>query len=156
MVRLPCLRYKITDASLFRKQKFPNPFYSKRWKSMEIQDITDWASESRKTVQFTHGFEGAKYTLELREFVPVEGDSLEEMWYDGEVPKRHFIPPYAIVDMEKAAKELERYVHTSIAPFTAGIVGYQDEFLWRTYRVAFRHAHESPVRSSLYQYGSCS
>lgn len=123
---------------------------------MEIQDITDWASESRKTVQFTHGFEGAKYTLELREFVPVEGDSLEEMWYDGEVPKRHFIPPYAIVDMEKAAKELERYVHTSIAPFTAGIVGCQDEFLWRTYRVAFRHAHESPVRSSLYQYGSCS
>ncbi|OJD30106.1 uncharacterized protein BKCO1_6600048 [Diplodia corticola] len=147
ITRLPCLRYKITDASLFREQKAPNPFYSKRWDSMEIKDISGWASERTKTIKLTHGFGQAEYTLELREFQPVEGDLLEEVWYDGLTRKAHPIPPYAIANMSQAAREITRYVENSIAVFVVGTVGEHDPsfpFLWQTYWMAFRHAHESP------------
>ncbi|KAL8847887.1 MAG: hypothetical protein Q9221_007098 [Calogaya cf. arnoldii] len=138
-IRCRMQRIRIVDAILFRDQKAPNVFYSRRWNSMEIQDITDWASENRKLIELSHGFGNAKYKLQLREFVPTDGDTLFEAWSDGPVLKKHFIPPFAIEDMNVTAKEIGRYVDSSIVECAIKIVGDADSLIWDTYQMAIKH-----------------
>lgn len=71
---LSCLRYKITDASLFRDQSRSNPYYTQRWQSMEMVSITDWASPESKVIELTHDFGKARFPLRVKQFIPVEGD----------------------------------------------------------------------------------
>lgn len=113
---------------------------------MEMQDITDWASESRKTIELSHGFGNAKYKLQLREFVPTDGDTLFEAWSDGPVLKKHFIPPFVIEDMNVTAGEIGRYVDSSIVECTIKVVGDADSLIWDTYQMAIKYMLQAPVR----------
>jgi hypothetical protein len=143
---LPCLRYKITDASLYREQSSPWQQWSQRWTSMEIRDITEWASPVIKTIRVSHGFGKASYTLEVRQFIPIEGDSLEEQWSDRGIMKKHKLPPFAIADMRKAVITLRRYVDESILDFIGDGIDYENPLILKTYRMAYKHALNAPVR----------
>ena len=113
---------------------------------MEIQDITDWASASRKTIELSHGFGNAKYQLKLREFVPKEGDALYEAWSDGPVLKKHWIPPFAIENMSDTAKELQRYVDSSLVQCVCKLVGFADPLIWTTYDMTIKCMFQAAVR----------
>lgn len=116
---------------------------------MEIKNIVTWKSSETKTIQITHGFGDVRYTLELREFLPLPGDMLHEAWWNGNELVKHPIPPFAIVDMNKAATELKRYVNSAVVPFMVGKLGDSDPLIWETYEMAFKHAHNSEVRALL-------
>src|SRR6202034_126681 len=53
---LPCLRYIITDSLLYREQSAPYQLFSKRWQTMDLVDITEWASAETKTIELTQVF----------------------------------------------------------------------------------------------------
>ncbi|PVH87639.1 hypothetical protein DL98DRAFT_251913 [Cadophora sp. DSE1049] len=149
MSGLPCVRCIITDAPLYREQDAPFQLFSRRWQSMDIVDITEWASDEVRTIELTQVFldEPVPYSVEVRRFVPAEGDMLEEKWSDGQVSKTHKIPPYGLADMKKTAQHMKRFLHDSIYMYilhTVGKVG-SEELLWQTYLTAFQHSHEAPT-----------
>ena len=76
---LPCLRYLMTDASLYREQTTPYQYFGKRWQSMDLVDISLWASDRVRTIEVSPVFADAPFKLEVRHFVPLEGDLIEEV-----------------------------------------------------------------------------
>jgi hypothetical protein len=141
---IPCLRDKITDAFLYREQSAPSQFFTKRWNSMEIKEITGWASSEVKTIRVTQGF-NASYKIEVRKFTPIDGDVLEKFWDDKGVVKSHKIPPYGVADMNKAARILRKFVEECCGAYITGMIGRSDDLLWNTYLMAFKHSVESQV-----------
>ena len=145
MSYLPCLRYKITDASVNREQIAPFQLFSQRWQDMDLVDITGWRSHETKTIEVTQTFLYAPYPIEVREFIPLEGDMLEEKWTDGAVMKSHRIPPYALADMEKTAQTMRSFLDRSIITYVKGTIGNLDALLRTTYQMAIVYSQEAPV-----------
>jgi hypothetical protein len=117
----------------------PYQLFSKRWKTMDLVDITGWASNEVRTIQLSQVFLDAPYSVQVRRFVPAPGDMLEEIWHAGAVKKTHHIPPYALENMTETSRMLERWVDDNIGRYINGAVGKADRLLWDTYRMAFRH-----------------
>lgn len=142
--RLPCLRYIITDASLYREQSAPYQLFSKRWQSMELVDIADWASDEIRTIEVTQVFLNAPYKLEVRKFLPVEGDLIEERWSDERgIIRTHTIPPFALADMEKTSQSIQKFIDGNISKYIIGAVGSLNPLLWNTYLMAFKHSKKA-------------
>ena len=112
---------------------------------MDLVDITDWRSHEIKTIEVTQMFLHAPYSIEVREFMPLEGDMLEEKWTDGDVTKSHRIPPYALADMEKTAQTMRCFLDRSTITYVKGTVGNLDTLLWSTYQMALVYSKEAPV-----------
>lgn len=143
---LPCLRYWISDASLFREQKAPWHQWTRRWASMDIRDIETWASASAITVRVANGSENASYRLQLREFRPVPGDMIHQSWVDDNGNRKvHALPTYAIVNMRNAADEIRRYVDSNIANYLSDFVGRSDQIFWSTFCWAFQWSQNAFV-----------
>ncbi|KAL4953331.1 hypothetical protein BDW69DRAFT_194945 [Aspergillus filifer] len=153
--RLPCLRMIITDVSLYREQDKPCQLFSKRWQNMDVIDITNWASSEIKTITLCQNNAEAPYEVQVREFVPFEGDMLELTWVSGNRVRSHKMPQYALVDMESAAKSLKWLTSTYVVQYIVGTVGNLDELIWQTYYFAFRyqakgkHAMQPPREKAL-------
>ncbi|KAI1455337.1 hypothetical protein F4805DRAFT_476862 [Annulohypoxylon moriforme] len=86
-----------------------------------------------------------------------KGDLIEEKWtVDGEV-RRHHVPRYALVSMEKHAEDLQSFIDKNVVRYIIGAVGPEDDLLWQTYRSAFKHAniaktvHERRVLQNLFR-----
>ncbi|KAL4933686.1 uncharacterized protein BDV17DRAFT_65363 [Aspergillus undulatus] len=139
MRQILCLRYIFTDVSLYREQDMPCQLFSKRWQSMDLIDITDWASSEIKTITLCQNNAEAPYTVQVREFVPLEGDMLELTWVSGHYVKRHKMPQYALADMESAARALNWLTSVYVGQYIVGTVGNLDDLIWQTYRFAFRY-----------------
>lgn len=112
---------------------------------MDLVDIIDWRSHETKTIEITQTFLHAPQPIEVREFVPVEGDMLEEQWTDGAVMKRHRTPPYALADMKKTAQTMRFFLDRSIIAYVKGAIGHLDPLLWSTYQMAIVHSQEAQV-----------
>ncbi|KAL4787661.1 hypothetical protein BJX76DRAFT_345352 [Aspergillus varians] len=137
--KLPCLRWIITDVSLYREQDMPCQIFSKRWQSMDLIDITDWASSEIKTITLSQIHVDAPYNVQVREFVPIEGDMLESTWVSGQYVRRHKMPHYALADMESAAKVLKWLTSRYVGQYMVKTVGTLDQLIWDTYFFAFRY-----------------
>ena len=142
-----CVNWKVAKLSLCRDEAMPWPDWTTRYNTMEIQNITSWASSEEKVLQLSHKMRGASYTLRVRKFVPMPGDMLFETWFDESlgVFKKHHIEPYAVVNMEELQQEMQIYINNHIASFIVGILGSEDEMLWRTYEVAFKRCFDVHV-----------
>ncbi|KAL4811469.1 hypothetical protein BDV18DRAFT_156056 [Aspergillus unguis] len=136
---LPCLRLIITDVSLYREQDMPCQLFSKRWQSMDLVDITNWASSEVKTITISQIHVDAPYEVQVREFVPIEGDLLETPWATGNQGIRHRTPQYALVDMKSAATALEWLTARYVYWYILTTVGHVDHLIWHTYYFAFRY-----------------
>ncbi len=76
---LPCLRYKLTDVSLFTQVNWQarSTLYTQRWTGSSVSNISTWASEETKLVETSHKIISVSYPLVVREYVPCEGDVLD-------------------------------------------------------------------------------
>jgi len=142
LCKMPCYRYIITDASLYREQRAPYQVYSRRWQSMDIIDIpkSDWASPEIRTIIVSPNHLDAPFQFAVRKFYPVEGDLLEEQWVTPSGEKKAVpVPPFAVADMHATAADMKKYVERNISHFIAKAIGNEDPLLWETYTEAFRH-----------------
>jgi len=112
---------------------------------MDLVDITEWASEEIKTIELTQVFLHAPFQLEVRQFVPKEGDMLSELWQDGEMTHTHPIPPYAMVSLRKTTDMYREFIDRNIGTYIYGAVHPLDDFFFRTYVQAFKHRLETKV-----------
>ncbi|KAL2821114.1 hypothetical protein BJX63DRAFT_418148 [Aspergillus granulosus] len=137
--KLPCLRWIITDVSLYREQDMPCQLFSRRWQSMDLIDITEWASSEIKTITLSQICVDAPYDVQVREFVPMEGDMLESTWKSGSFVKRHRMPMYALVSMESAATTLKWLTQKYVGNYIVQTIGNLDLLIWTTYFFAFQY-----------------
>ena len=60
------------------------------------------------------------YSLEVREFILLEGDMREEKRTDDAVMKSHRIPPYALAGMKKPAQTMRYFLDRSTITYGKG------------------------------------
>lgn len=148
---MPCVRYRITDTALYREQSAPYGLFSQRWKTMDLVDITNWASEEIRTIEMSLKFVHAPYQVRVRRFHPLPGDMIDEQWTkDGEIVT-YPLQPYGIASMEEAALSISNMVDREVSNYLVHTVGDlgSDSLVWETYLAAFRRASSAPVRKSL-------
>ncbi|KAI0109121.1 hypothetical protein GGR51DRAFT_512806 [Nemania sp. FL0031] len=144
--KLPCLRYKISDSQLLDKGPHPRFSWTRRWTTMKICEIEDWASDGIKTITLTQDVGNASYNLQVREFTPLPGDSLVRAWNVTGGVRSHPCAPYAIQNMRETCQTfisfVDRYMETYIEHYIDG----NDPLLSKTYQMALGHSRSSQVK----------
>lgn len=159
MTNLPCLRYKICDAQLVDKDSHPKFIWSNRWKSMKIVEIEEWRSSEIKTVTLTQDVEGTTYDLQVREFIPVDGDSLARGWRTNGQEMKHACTNYAIANMAQTGVQMAAFAERNIGNFIRFYIKKNDTLMWNTYYMAYKYSYTvgvsfKPSRSLLAQTNS--
>jgi hypothetical protein len=106
---LPCLRYKLTESTLYRTGKAPGLQFSARWPVMKMKDITRWESDEIRTIVVKADVSPVPFELRVKKFVKIPQDSLHRGWMDGNTKKYTETTTYAIADMRAAAKDMQAY-----------------------------------------------
>ncbi|KAI1334274.1 hypothetical protein F5Y15DRAFT_402168 [Xylariaceae sp. FL0016] len=148
ILAMPCVRYRVTDAALYREQQAPFYLFSQRWKSMDLVDITDWADDEVRSIQISQSFLHAPYEVRVRKFIPMPGDMLEEKWTDRNGKSVTFaVPPYGIVNMEEAGQSLLGMIEREAGNYLNSTVGRLggDQLIWETYVTGFKRADAAPT-----------
>jgi len=82
---LPCVRYKITECTLYRTGKAPGLEFTFRWPVMKLKDISKWASTEVRNIQIQSDVSPVPLQLSVKKFVPMPRDSLHRSWMDGKI-----------------------------------------------------------------------
>jgi hypothetical protein len=146
--KLPCLRYKISEAALFDKDSHPQFIWSRRWRQMKIAEIKEWETSEVKTVELTQDVGGASYKVNVRQFTPIEGDSLERRWTTNGEAQSYECAPYAIVNMKETGQQLMKFVENNIKTSIEYFIGESDELLRCTYDMAFEYSEKAEASTS--------
>lgn len=112
---------------------------------MDIVDIKQWASPEVRTILITQDVAGLAYQVRVREFVPIDGDSLKRSWKTKAVPNHYTCTNYAIEDMKTAGMVLQRFVDDSLEKFIDFYIDKSDWLLYRTFRMALKNSTDLDV-----------
>lgn len=117
---------------------------------MDMNDMTDWASDEILTIVVSQIFLHAPYELKVRRFIPRDGDRLEKLWRENGEAKRFSVPPYAIANMEQASESIRVLVEESLHLYLNSLFKLQPRdpsgnFLWETYLFAFKYSNQLKV-----------
>jgi len=133
---LPCLRYRLTESTLFRTGKPPGMEYSARWPQMKLRDITTWSSSELRTIVVKADVSPVPFKLHVRKFQPIPQDSLHRSWMDGKTKKFIETTPYAINDMKSAMSGMRSYISKNIFECIDYFIGAADELVKMTFEYA--------------------
>ena len=92
----------------------------------------------------------SSYELEVRQFVPIDGDLMYKFWIVNGDERKCFVPPYAIVDLEKAAQSRFQFIRDNFKTYIECSVSNYDELIQLTYERALRHSTEAKVNPQLH------
>ncbi|KAG6051297.1 hypothetical protein E4U39_001539 [Claviceps sp. Clav50 group G5] len=136
--RFPCLRYKITDIKLFKSGQVPGFEWTQRWANNITDPIQKWASTEVKVIHISTTYSKKTIELQVRQFVPLEGDKLERTWVHQGTKKSVTVPPYALMDLDAGKKAYLKHIYASMGD-TLQLVAERSRGLVRmTYIQAFR------------------
>ena len=147
---LPCVRYRITECTLFRKGKGPGLDFTSRWPKMELKDITDWASTEVRLIKVKSDVCDVPLQLFVRKFNPHPRDSLHRSWMDDKTKKFWKTTPYAIVNMSTAQSTMRDYITKNVFRCVDYFLKTQsgDELVKQTYKFARRYMERVQVREN--------
>ncbi|KAH6839427.1 hypothetical protein B0I37DRAFT_316278 [Chaetomium sp. MPI-CAGE-AT-0009] len=106
---LPCLRYRLTECTLYRTGKAPGLEFTFRWPVMKLKDISEWESPTLRTVLIKSDICQAPLKLVVRKFVPIpHKDLIHRSWVDHRSGVKKFkeTTPYAVVNMKNAVHDM--------------------------------------------------
>ncbi|KAK2772710.1 hypothetical protein FQN53_004457 [Emmonsiellopsis sp. PD_33] len=141
---LPCLRYKITEATLYRVGKGPGLEFTRRWPVMKLKDISKWASTQVRTIYVKSDVCPEPLELSVRKFVPIPEDRLHKGWMDGKVKKFKETTPYAIVNMISSVETMRTYIHAHTFKCMDFFLRGTDDLIVKTYSFARRYMVQTP------------
>ncbi|KAL7924033.1 hypothetical protein ACQKWADRAFT_35614 [Trichoderma austrokoningii] len=150
--RLPCLRYKITDMALYKTGQVPGYEWTQRWtKGTSDLPIQLWASSEIRTVYVSVCYSTERLPLQVRRFVPQEGDKLERTWVHQGTKKSALIPPYALIDVEAGAAAYTTYIRNSMKEMFLTMLGDEDDILYKTYLLAHNMWQKEERKSEAFE-----
>lgn len=138
IMRMPCLRYKISEVKLFKPGQVKGHEWTKRWAEGIADDISQWASTELRVVCVTEGYTKQPVQLSVRQFIPQSGDALERSWYYNGTKRSVSIPPFAIVDIEDAKKTYLRHIRQGVRECCRCIVSGKEKLIQWTYALALK------------------
>jgi hypothetical protein len=108
-------------------------------------DICQWESSEIKVIRLTEGYSKG-VELRARRFVKQNGDRLHRTWFENGEEQRWYIEPYALVDLEGAKAQYDKYLKSGLNGMLKALLGPKDELLWGTYGHAIRRlqSHQTP------------
>ena len=112
---------------------------------MRIIEIRDWRSPEIKTITLTQDVGGVSYDLQVREYLPQEGDALQRTWKTGGIQHSYECAPYAIANMQKTGQDIIRLVDNNISTFIEFYVDEDNKLLRNTYSMAYRYMEIAEV-----------
>ena len=132
-VQFPCLRYKIGDVRLYKSGQVPGYEWSKRWNSNISDAIHHWASPDTRSIHISDGY--YEIELQVRQFVPQNGDKLERTWAHGGTKQSVSIPPYALTSLDDGRHAYQQHIDQSTAmnPALQKLLKEPDGLLHKTY-----------------------
>jgi hypothetical protein len=136
---LPCVRYKLTECTIFRTGKAPGLEFTFRWPKMKLKDITEWASGDVRTISIMSDVCPVPYEVNVRQFVPIPQDSQKKGWMDGKIKKFKDTTPFAIVNMTSALKDMKNYIDVNVFECVKYFTRHSDPLIDETYTFARRH-----------------
>jgi hypothetical protein len=114
---------------------------------MKIVEIDAWKSDDVKTITLTQDVGGAEYSLQVKEFLPLEGDALARTWNSRDGTRSHPCAPYAIADMRAMGEVLVKFVDSNIGTFISHYINKNDRLMYQTYEMANRGSVQAEVNS---------
>ncbi|KAH6621609.1 hypothetical protein B0J18DRAFT_445394 [Chaetomium sp. MPI-SDFR-AT-0129] len=136
MSRLPCLRYMVTDSTLFRTGLDYMPFYrSHPMVGPHYGDFhleRQWTDAQPKILCF--GQVGSMHIkVELREFIPAAHRT------DLDLKGRPmYAVPWAIADADAVTQAITEYIERSITQYMAAYLDDTDPLVWNIFQAAYR------------------
>ena len=70
---------------------------------------------------------------------------MEKFWTTGGVRKGYTVPPYAIIDLEKAARSRLQFVNENVGTYITYGINNEELLIRATYERAMRHTEEATV-----------
>jgi hypothetical protein len=142
---LPCVRYKITECTIYRIGKAPGLEFTFRWPKMKLKDISDWADTKIRTIRVLSDVCDIPLVLSVRKFVPIpDHDSLKKSWMDGKVKKYKETTPYAIVNMNATVRDMQDYINKHVFRCMELWLRTRDDWVQETYRFARQYMLIAP------------
>ncbi|KAN0095460.1 hypothetical protein V8E51_016171 [Hyaloscypha variabilis] len=142
---LPCMRYKISEVTLYRTGKAPGLEFTFRWPVMKLRDISDWAAPEVRTIKVMSDVCSVPLELSVRKFVPIPQDRLKKSWMDGKTMKFKETTPYAIVNMQAAVKDMQEYINDHVFQAMEFWLGGKDIWVQETFRFARQYMTYAPL-----------
>ncbi|KAG5925818.1 hypothetical protein E4U42_003905 [Claviceps africana] len=143
--RFPCLRYKITDIRLFKPGQVPGYEWTRRWTNNISDPIQKWASPEVKFIRISTGYSKKCIELQVREFVPQEGDKLERTWVYQGTKKSVAVPPYALMDLEDGKTAYMKHISEAMGDTLQHVAERSSGLLKKTYIQAFRMYRDTTI-----------
>ncbi|RCI15029.1 hypothetical protein L249_6860 [Ophiocordyceps polyrhachis-furcata BCC 54312] len=136
--RFPCLRYKITDMKLYKPGQVPGYEWTRRWDHSITETIQNWASPDVKFIAVSAGYSTKCIELQVRRFIPQDGDKLVRTWDHNGTKKSVEIPPYALVDFELTKSTYTAHIEDIMTDTIQHVLKSSGDLLERTYFEAVR------------------
>ncbi|KAI1800439.1 hypothetical protein F4811DRAFT_29759 [Daldinia bambusicola] len=139
--RLPCLRWKLTEVTLFREGGLE---LTKRWVGTKMKDLgpRDWVNSSEiRTIKMVMG-SSHPMLLTVKKFTPNDTDITWKNWVDAKGDKHRIdIEPYALASIWETSKRYEEYIFDYARPAVREYTEDHkvDEPIRRTYRAALEY-----------------
>lgn len=136
---IPCLRWKMSEITVSRTDDARGALgLTQRWHGFKLKDVGDWASPETRVIQLSLGVCSSPITIEVRKFVPREGDVTVRRWKDGNVSKVTEIEPYALASVRRSARSFSEYLYENAVK---GIqASAEDELVDKTVRETYQWA----------------
>lgn len=122
---------------LYKPGQVPGYEWSQRWAKSISDPIHMWASNETRLIYISVSFSDRYLPLEVRKFVPQEGDKLERTWDYKGTKKSVAIPPYALVDLDAGKSAYTKYIRDSMTDIFRNMLGDNDNILYKTYLQAW-------------------
>jgi hypothetical protein len=139
---LPCLRYRLTECTLYRTGKAPGLEFTFRWPVMKLKDISEWESPTLRTVLVKSDICPVPLKLVVRKFVPIpHKDLIHRSWVDHRSGVKKFkeTTPYAVVNMKNAVHDMREYVTANVFKCMDYFLRGSDQLVKDTYEFARKY-----------------
>ncbi|RDA89737.1 hypothetical protein CP533_1053 [Ophiocordyceps camponoti-saundersi (nom. inval.)] len=136
--RFPCLRYKITDMKLYKPGQVPGYEWTRRWDHSITETIQNWASPDVKMISVSAGYSAKCIELQVRRFIPQDGDKLARTWDHNGMKKSVDIPPYALVNFELTKSTYTAHIEDIMTDTIQHVLRSSGDLLDMTYFEAVR------------------
>ncbi|KAG5917338.1 hypothetical protein E4U53_004205, partial [Claviceps sorghi] len=144
-IRCRMQRIRITDIRLFKPGQVPGYEWTRRWTNNISDPIQKWASPEVKFIRISTGYSKKCIELQVREFVPQEGDKLERTWVYQGMKKSVTVPPYALMDLEDGKTAYMKHISDAMGDTLQHIAERSSGLLKKTYIQAFRMYRDTTI-----------
>jgi hypothetical protein len=115
-----------------------------------MTEITEWRSYQTKTIYLTQNLFAEPFRVDVRQFIPTDGDVLERRWADCNlgIKKCRRVPAYAIGSMRDAGEEIRRYLDHNAPHCISSLLRDSDDFIFSTFLKALKASESAEVNPS--------